>query len=77
MSAPAPGSAPILSAAAKSKGWHQMLDSRSGKYYYYNKTTKATTWVMPENEFSAAELAEEQDPLNWVRSGFSFLFFFY
>lgn len=31
------------------EGWSEVIDKKSGKKYYYNKTTKKTSWHRPEN----------------------------
>lgn len=34
---------------SSSDGWVATVDKTSGKTYYYNKQTKATSWTKPEN----------------------------
>ncbi|XP_071320072.1 rho GTPase-activating protein 27-like isoform X2 [Trachinotus anak] len=41
---------PLLSPASSqgSCGWEQLVDEVSGRFYYYNPTTRATSWTAPE-----------------------------
>ncbi|XP_040917990.1 rho GTPase-activating protein 27-like isoform X2 [Toxotes jaculatrix] len=41
---------PVLSPASSqgSSGWEQLMDEVSGRFYYYNPTTRATSWTAPE-----------------------------
>ena len=32
-------------------GWKEAMHKESGRVYYYNKKTKATSWHMPPKEF--------------------------
>ncbi|XP_039972479.1 rho GTPase-activating protein 27-like isoform X2 [Xiphias gladius] len=41
---------PLLSPASSqgSCGWEQLVDEVSGRFYYYNRSTRATSWTAPE-----------------------------
>ncbi|XP_046894362.1 rho GTPase-activating protein 27-like [Hypomesus transpacificus] len=46
---PSPALSPApSSASSQSSGWEQLLDETSGRHYYYNPTSGATSWGVPE-----------------------------
>ncbi len=66
--APATTTPATTTAAASSTGapaageWAEVKDPSSGKSYWYNKQTKATTWKNPYDPANAAALPKPADP---------------
>jgi len=63
---PQPEEPPSPAVDALPPGWVEAKDPKSGKTYYYNKTTKETSWKKPSASAAADELpphwAEVKDP---------------
>ncbi|XP_056256528.1 rho GTPase-activating protein 27 isoform X2 [Seriola aureovittata] len=55
---------PLLSPASSqsSCGWEQLVDEVSGRFYYYNPTTRATSWTAPEALSSPASSSSPASP---------------
>ncbi|XP_074513234.1 rho GTPase-activating protein 27-like isoform X2 [Sebastes fasciatus] len=48
LTSPSPLFSPTSSQGSGSGGWDQLLDKVSGRFYYYNPTSGATSWNVPE-----------------------------
>lgn len=48
------------------QGWVQYEDEKSGKPYYYNSSSKETSWENP-NPTTTKQADEEDDPLPMPR----------
>lgn len=38
----------VLTSCQDSTGWEQLMDEVSGRFYFYNPATGATSWTIPE-----------------------------